>query len=103
VERRYLGINVDTGEPVSLTRRRFMHTLGAGTASSLLGPYLSVHGLEIGDVDGRSADAIRLDRNENPNGPAKEALSGIVAALGESSRYPDEVMTYRLDYVSYLR
>jgi len=83
---------------VSLTRRSFVHTLGAGTASSLLAPYLSFHGLETGgDVDGRWADAaIRLDRNENPNGPAKEALDGIVAALGQASRYPDDILIQTL-------
>jgi histidinol-phosphate aminotransferase len=75
---------------MSLTRRGFVHTLGAGTASSLLAPYLSFPGPEPFDASSRSTGAIRLDRNENPNGPAKEALDGIVAAFADASRYPDE-------------
>jgi histidinol-phosphate aminotransferase len=32
---------------------------------------------------------IRLDSNENPDGPGDAALDGLRAALGESARYPD--------------
>jgi histidinol-phosphate aminotransferase len=39
-----------------------------------------------------SPGAVRLDRNENPNGPAKEAIEAMTAALGEASRYPDELV-----------
>lgn len=34
-------------------------------------------------------DAIRLDSNENPNGPGQAALEAIRAMFGESPRYPD--------------
>ena len=34
-------------------------------------------------------DAIRLDSNENPNGPGQTALEAIRAMFGEASRYPD--------------
>jgi histidinol-phosphate aminotransferase len=33
--------------------------------------------------------AIRLDSNENPNGPGKTALDAIRAQFGETPRYPD--------------
>jgi histidinol-phosphate aminotransferase len=36
-----------------------------------------------------SPDAIRLDSNENPNGPGPAALDAIRAMFGEASRYPD--------------
>ena len=36
-----------------------------------------------------SPDAIRLDSNENPNGPGQTALDAIRAMFGEASRYPD--------------
>ena len=36
-----------------------------------------------------SPDAIRLDSNENPNGPGQVALDAIRAMFGEASRYPD--------------
>jgi histidinol-phosphate aminotransferase len=35
------------------------------------------------------ADAIRLDSNENPNGPGQSALEAIRAMFGEAPRYPD--------------
>lgn len=33
--------------------------------------------------------AVRLDSNENPNGPGQAALDAIRAAFGETARYPD--------------
>ena len=36
-----------------------------------------------------SPDAIRLDSNENPNGPGQVALDAVRAMFGEASRYPD--------------
>ncbi len=73
---------------MSLTRRSFVHALGAGAASSLV-PHL--HLPEMAWVHA-PAGAVRLDRNENPNGPAKEAIQAITLAAAESSRYPDEVV-----------
>jgi histidinol-phosphate aminotransferase len=34
-------------------------------------------------------NAIRLDSNENPNGPGAKALEAVRAMFGESNRYPD--------------
>ena len=73
---------------MSLTRRSFVHVLGAGTATSFLGP---LHLPEMAWVNA-PAGAVRLDRNENPNGPAKEAIEAMTASLAESSRYPDELV-----------
>lgn len=61
-----------------------MHALGAGAASSMM-PTLHLPELEWVNAP---ASAIRLDRNENPNGPAKEAIQAICVAAAESSRYP---------------
>ena len=61
-----------------------MHALGAGAASSFV-PVLHLPELEWVNAP---AGAIRLDRNENPNGPAKEAIQAITLAAAESSRYP---------------
>jgi histidinol-phosphate aminotransferase len=74
---------------MSLSRRHFVHTLGAGAASSLIAP---LHLPELEWVIA-PASAVRLDRNENPNGPAKEAIQAITLAAAESSRYPDELVT----------
>lgn len=64
-----------------------MHALGAGAASSVL-PTLHLPELAVVNAP---AGAIHLDRNENPNGPAKEAIQAIAAAAAESSRYPVEL------------
>jgi histidinol-phosphate aminotransferase len=76
---------------VSLTRRRFMHSLGAGAAGSLFAPALAGRGLEAlaaGDRRTLAASAIRLNSNENPDGPGQAALDGIAHQLSEASRYP---------------
>lgn len=36
-----------------------------------------------------SPNALRLDSNENPNGPGPAALNAVRAAFGEACRYPD--------------
>ncbi|MDQ6827737.1 MAG: aminotransferase class I/II-fold pyridoxal phosphate-dependent enzyme [Gemmatimonadota bacterium] len=75
---------------MSISRRNFVQVIGAGAAGSLLAPFVSGRGLEaisFGDA-APSPGAIRLDSNENPNGPGAVALDGIRAALSESNRYP---------------
>lgn len=79
---------------MSVSRRRFVQLLGAGTAASLFAPTVAARGLEarFGDslLDPVAGDApIRLDSNENPDGPDHAALDAIVAALGSVNRYPD--------------
>lgn len=81
---------------VSFSRRNFFQVAGAGAVGSLLLPFVSGRGLEaltLGD-NPRSDDAllasgsIRLNSNENPNGPGKVAFGGISAAFAEANRYP---------------
>jgi histidinol-phosphate aminotransferase len=95
--------------PVS--RRSFVATvgatLGAGAAGILSAPIVSWRGREdllaqqgaqqpASGVDARRADRlmasrpgmIRIDSNENPNGPGKHALDAITQHLSESNRYP---------------
>jgi histidinol-phosphate aminotransferase len=91
---------------MSVTRRGFVNLLGAGTVGSLLvptgtaiaAPALSGHALAGRGLEallgGRESPPetgtlIRLDSNENPNGPGRAALAAIGATLGESSRYAD--------------
>jgi histidinol-phosphate aminotransferase len=75
---------------VSVSRRSFLRALG-GTAAAL--PFVSARGLEAqsAGMPWRPvlAPMIRLDSNENPNGPAPEALRAITEAFSESNRYPD--------------
>jgi len=95
--------------PVS--RRSFVATvgatLGAGATGILSAPLVSWRGHEellaqqgtqqpSSGVDTRRADRlmatrpgmIRIDSNENPNGPGKHALDAITQHLNESNRYP---------------
>jgi histidinol-phosphate aminotransferase len=96
--------------PVS--RRSFVATLGttvgAGAVGLLGAPLVSWRGHEdlLGQqgtqqpgtpgADGRRADRllatrpgmVRIDSNENPNGPGQRALDAISRHLSESNRYP---------------
>jgi histidinol-phosphate aminotransferase len=96
--------------PVS--RRSFITTVGGGTAGLLATPMINWRGYEAllgqqqtpaqggaaGQAD-RRADRllaerpgmIRLDSNENPNGPGKHAIDAIVAHLTASNRYPVKI------------
>lgn len=79
---------------MSVSRRRFVQLLGAGSAASLVAPTVVARGLEARmaephGIGGPKDSAIRLDSNENPNGADRAALDAIVAALGVANRYPD--------------
>ena len=80
---------------MTYSRRKFFQAAGAGAVGSLLVPWVSGRGLEALTLDGISADgtssladAIRLNSNENPNGPGSVALDAIRSALGEANCYP---------------
>lgn len=92
---------------MSVNRRSFLRTMGAGTAAiggagaGLLSlPIISARGREAlyasQIIADRKADRrlaaqpgmIRIDSNENPVGPGKRALAAIRAHLDESNRYP---------------
>lgn len=94
-----------------LSRRSFVKTAGVGGLGALTVPLIAARGSEAsrepfarflpGSPAGRFAweeraaarllapNAIRLDSNENPNGPGQVALDAIRAMFGEASRYPD--------------
>ena len=84
--------------PVS--RRSFITTLGAGGAAVLARPVLDWRGHESlwafqGQAE-RRADRllatkpgmVRLDSNENPNGPGQRVYDTIIRHISESNRYP---------------
>ncbi len=74
-----------------------MHSLGAGAASSLLAPVIGDRGLEAmtaGHAVGPKVPApngIRLDANENPDGPGQAALEALRGWTSEANRYPKDV------------
>jgi histidinol-phosphate aminotransferase len=88
---------------MAVSRRAFLATVGAGGAGALVLPAVSWRGYEslhafqgLQGVDARRADRllaakpgmIRIDSNENPNGPGKAVFETIRATLGQSNRYP---------------
>ena len=82
-----------------LSRRRFVQALGAGSAASLLAPAAVARGMEArfaAPDEGRprprrgEPELIRLDSNENPDGPDRAALEAMTAALAMAHRYPDD-------------
>ena len=78
-----------------LSRRTFLTTLGAGVAAGLaargaearlaerLGP------LELEPAAPDQPGLIRLDSNENPQGPGPKVLEAFRQGFGEANRYPD--------------
>lgn len=79
-----------------LSRRNFVSALGLGGVGLMSPPLLSGRGSEhrlaawaAESGEPVRVDLIRLDSNENPNGPGSRALEALQAMLGESNRYPD--------------
>jgi histidinol-phosphate aminotransferase len=87
---------------MSVSRRSFVATLGGGTVGLLAAPLINWRGHEDliafqqGTVDPRRADRllasapgmIRIDSNENPNGPGQHVFDAITRHLNVSNRYP---------------
>jgi histidinol-phosphate aminotransferase len=84
---------------MSVSRRSFVASLGAGTAGLITAPLIRWHGHEALLAQGqpeRRADRllasapgmIRIDSNENPNGPGRRALEAVSNAFGHANRYP---------------
>lgn len=97
---------------MSVSRRSFVKAAGVSGIGALALPLIAARGSEAlrdgifepvassGLVPSFAADeraayrlaaprAVRLDSNENPNGPGAAALDAIRAMFGETSRYPD--------------
>lgn len=93
---------------MTVSRRRFFRVAGAGAAGSLLVPWIAGRGLEALTLEGHLAasprpdapSAIRLNSNENPNGPGAVALAAITGALGEANRYPRGSVTALRDAIA---
>jgi histidinol-phosphate aminotransferase len=83
--------------PVS--RRSFVATLGSGTAGLIAAPFLNWRGHEALFAQGTSErpedrllasrpGMIRIDSNENPNGPGQRVLEAITKHFNVANRYP---------------
>lgn len=86
---------------MTVSRRSFVATLGAGATGLIASPLIGWRGheelLAFQASASQSHDErllasqpgmVRLDSNENPNGPGRRALDAIVKHLGDSNRYP---------------
>ncbi|HSK09239.1 MAG TPA: histidinol-phosphate transaminase [Vicinamibacterales bacterium] len=84
---------------MSLSRRSFIRTLGAGGAGFVSASVVAARGSEAWGATGSQAAApgtpslIRLDSNENPAGPGTRALNAMRGAFAESSLYPHRAGT----------
>lgn len=78
-----------------LSRRNFVSALGLGGVGLMSPPLLGGRGSEgrlaawIKESAAPASGLIRLDSNENPNGPSARSIEALRALLGEANRYPD--------------
>jgi len=80
---------------MSVSRRSFVSALGLGSAGLLASPAFGARGREaelpswLRAEPGSASPLIRLDSNENPNGPGAKAFEAMRGMFGEANRYPD--------------
>src|SRR5262245_36199990 len=81
---------------MSLSRRSFVQTLGAGAAGAWAGAWIGSRGREASlfELDALHAQAapgaapVILASNENPLGCHKDVLAAVRASFTEAGRYP---------------
>ena len=81
---------------MSVSRRSFVTTLGSGTAGLIAAPLISWRGHESmfaqEPMSERAVAArpgmIRIDSNENPNGPGARVFEAVTKHFGGANRYP---------------
>jgi histidinol-phosphate aminotransferase len=77
----------------SLSRRQFTTAIGAGLGAALVEGPFGARRAEAGRPSTRPgntpADAVLLNSNENPYGPAASALDAITKSESVAARYPD--------------
>jgi histidinol-phosphate aminotransferase len=81
---------------MSVSRRTFVRALGIGGAGALTVPsWVGARGLEAATAEpsgfaafSRAEDIIKLDSNENPNGPVPAARRAIMESFKRAALYP---------------
>jgi histidinol-phosphate aminotransferase len=80
---------------MALSRRRFVSALGLGGAGAVALPgLLNARGLEAGNAEAwtqalaQGAAPIKLDSNENPNGPVPSAIRAVQESFRRAALYP---------------
>jgi histidinol-phosphate aminotransferase len=90
---------------MSVTRRAFVHALGVGSAGVFSGALVGARGREAwaagtGVPATASQPLVRLDSNENPNGPGANALEAIRSGFDLVPRYPHRTVKSLVEAVS---
>lgn len=90
---------------MDVSRRAFVRALGVGSAGVVSGALVAGRGREAwaaGAVlpPATAKPIMRLDSNENPNGPGPLALDAIRAGLGDVPRYPHRTVRTLADSVA---
>ncbi|HVA57649.1 MAG: aminotransferase class I/II-fold pyridoxal phosphate-dependent enzyme [Gemmatimonadaceae bacterium] len=100
---------------MSLSRRAFLASVGAGSAGVMLRPIISARGAEAllalgrpepGDPPAWSvppASLVRIDSNENPNGPGDRVFAAVRDSFGVANRYPRGEERAALDAIAAAR
>ena len=75
------------------SRRDFVRSVGLGAAGVMSGTMVGARGREALGAEGREwrplqDGLVRLNSNENPNGPCQASLTSLRDALREANRYP---------------
>ena len=80
---------------MSVSRRAFVRSIGVGGATALTLPaWVSARGMEASAGDPLGApwssqgEIMRLDSNENPNGPVPGAIRAMTASFKKAAHYP---------------
>ncbi|MEY2487329.1 MAG: histidinol-phosphate aminotransferase [Verrucomicrobiota bacterium] len=89
---------------ISISRRRFAQLLSASAACAIGKPVLSLgkSAAESAPAQTSSVGVVRLSSNENPYGPAANALKAMNDAFNLSCRYPDEHVETLIDSLAKL-
>jgi len=86
-----LAINAG-GNPMQLSRRNFLRSVGLGTAAATSVQWSSPAWSSAATFEPvrikEPSGPIRLDNNENVYGPSRKTVAAIRAALGSANRYP---------------
>jgi histidinol-phosphate aminotransferase len=91
---------------MAVSRRAFVRALGVGSAGVVSGALVGARGREAWaagtalPVTEAPAPVVRLDSNENPNGPGSRALEAIRAGFDAAPRYPHRTVKSLVETVA---
>jgi len=87
-------------KPGSLSRRRFVQSVGAALGAVLVAPKLSSSLADARQPIGVPDDVIQLNSNENPYGPFPSARQAMTRSQSVAARYPDALETRMVEAIA---